>query len=138
MNCLRTVPYPKPLTPLISLISTSIQLRNVPVHITYDSVLYVIDTDRTVNQTIVTPRPSPTSSSPISSQPFTQIQERWSDRDQAGTRGTSVRTILGDDVAEETRWKEVSEAMEELARVPYPTMAEQGVTLKVFKPRSGR
>ena len=124
--------------------SDEAQLANAPITIDFQSEPFLLDTDRSIRRTTITPDPNPfTSTFSSSSSPsfpeFVQVQERWQDRTIAGSRGVSVDVLLGES---STQWSDVwargLAVMEKTARVPFPNLAGVVQTQKVFSGRSGR
>lgn len=101
-----------------------------PPSIVYDSATYLLDTDRFIRRTVITPPPSATPATPE----YQQVLERWSEDTFVGrnTRGVSVQVLLGEsennwnDIFE--LWKKGQAEMERIAKIKRVTVGAAAAT----------
>jgi hypothetical protein len=116
--------------------NTPEEVPEAPIQIILDSQAYLLDSDRSIRHTVVTP-PTLSATPPSSSSTLIlpQIQECWRDRLIEGARGVEVGVLLGEGAIGQLQregWSRGLELMEKKALERGNIIADAGVSQKVF------
>lgn len=127
-------------------------MHDAPAKLNYNGRIYLLDSNRLIHLTVITPPTKSAISEMLSISPtptpqnLTYVQERWSEL-YSSAKGVNIEVLLGDNKPSSGFGKDLSfsdkcqkglEVMEVIAKIPYVTVADTGLNSKVLRAKSSR